>query len=263
MKPFKKHLIEATGDGRRRDYNPAAEAHYNISDILEDLYSKETIPNPEKKGETLDVLGGPTINIYADKYGSSVRRYRWPTWGQAFSALSTSMVGHDHALGRLTGNYQGQNLSSEQIHSLGKDIGSKFSPIITHFKNDHLALLYNLKVFHPEMKKNLDVLFKLGHTLEQINHEQFHNSLQKRYLHNSDKLKKSFGGQSGEAHDNLQTSLAKENNRAVTIHNHPHGFMLSGGIPSLTAMKTTKPIIEEPHPSKPDEWVDISHRYEI
>ena len=62
MKKFKSYIIEAAGDGKRRDHDPGREAFYNISEILEnDIYPKRTIPNPEREGETLDVVGGPTF----------------------------------------------------------------------------------------------------------------------------------------------------------------------------------------------------------
>jgi len=260
MKKFKSYLTEVAGGG-----DPIKRAHHNISNILKDLHTKSQIPNPNRKGETIglyaptyDIMEGGKV-IDGHSFGGKFnRRYRWNNWSSALSALSTAMTVQQHAFGILSGNHQGRDLSLEEIDANDNRVHDRFAPAIETFKSQHQRYLEDLRMFHPEIKRNLDVLHGMGHSIERVNDIQFHNALLRKISNHQDEIAQRFGGRTGEIHDELQDFFTKENNRAVTVHNHPLGLMLSGGLSG----NPSKPVVEERHPTDLHKMVDISHRYE-
>ena len=274
MKNFKSYLTEVFNnededdDGISETQRRREEAHDNIAEILSDLHGKSHIPHPHPSRTDTIGLFYPRVNIYEGGrtvYGDGVsgkmnRRYRWENWHNGLNALAIAMVHQDHAMGNLSGNREGRELSNDEIDSNRNMLRSRFNGVVDGFRAQHEHYLTDLHGFHPEIRKNIDVLQKLGERIPDINKIQFDIAINTHLVgHQMALLRRVMADES--VHHLTQNMLTKANNKAVSLHNHPLGLMLSGGAQPMIGPHL-KPIVEEPHPTDPHGWVDISHKYE-
>jgi len=273
MKNFKSYITEVfdnedeDDDGISETQRRREEAHINIAKILSDLHQKSHIPHPHPSRTDTIGLFYPRVGIYEGGrtvYGDDVpgkidRRYRWENWNKGFNALAISMISQDHAMGNLSGNREGRELSDDEIDSNRNMLSSRFKEALKGFRAQHEHYLTDLHGFHPEIRKNIDVLQKLGERIPDINKIQFDNALKAHAMEHQLRLGRSLTDET--EHHRTQNMLTKANNKAVSLHNHPLGLMFSGGAQPMTGPHF-KPIVEEPHPTDKYGWVDISHKYE-
>lgn len=275
MKTFKKFITETNipedpddyydHEGNGSGMEDAERAHLILTHMYEHVYNLKNPKIPDLNVPSRPIsLPTPTFHL-KDKSGNLIRKYGWDTWHAPLSAAGKTVAAISHATGSLTGLIGDRQLDNDQRGKIVSDLMEKrIMPFVESFQDDHRKLTKTLYDHSPEFKEHVEILRGHGINLDDISdthlYDYFNGALRGHQVGAVSVLGNFMSDRS--RHDQAQRYFTEENNKAVTIHNHPLGLVLSGGPRLSSTGRDDHPTtVHEPHPTNPNEMVDVTHVY--